>query len=165
MPLLTRVDSVKNAAGTNGSIWVSQLLCAVDMSLVGSFCASLKASGAGSNSAMTGTSGNVNEIGVNDGTVVSSNTAGQRTTFAITDLPALSGLVIGSEQRHVFRANNDGGAGPQNIKPVVRNGGVDTVGSNISGIDLGYKAFTQKLNLSYSQINAAGFELGWESAA
>jgi hypothetical protein len=97
--------------------------------------------------------------------VVSSNTAAQRTTFAIADLPALSGLIIGTEQRHTFRANNDGGSGPQNIKPVIRQSGADTVGSAVTGIATGFKPFNVPYNLTYAQINAAGFELGWESAA
>lgn len=155
-------SSVQDISTSTG---LSQVLATVGISLVGSFCGSVKATAIGNSSGMTGVFGNVSEVALSDATVVSSNTAAQRTTFTIGDLPALSGLVIGGEQRHMFRANNDGGAGPQNIKPVVRTGGVDTVGASVAGIYTGYKTFTAKLNLTYSEINTAGFELGWESAA
>lgn len=163
--ILTRVDAVKCGDTANTTCAISQVLASVGISLVGSFVAALKASGAGSNSGMTGVYTDVNEVTLSDATAVSSNTAAQKTTFAIADLPALSGLVVGSEQRHCFRGNNDGGAGPQNIKSVIRQGGVDTSSSNVSGIGTGFKTFNVKYNLTYTQINTAGFELGWESAA
>lgn len=163
--ILTRVDSVQWCHNTSTNMRISQTLASVGITLVGSFCASLKASGAGSNSGMTGAYTDVNEVTFSDTTVVSSNTAGQRTTFAIADLGALSGMTVGSEQRHVFRCNNDGGAGPQNIKPVIRQSGSDTVGSAVSGLSLSLAAKSAKYNLTYTQINTAGFELGWESAA
>lgn len=165
MSLLTRVDAVKFGDTSNVGCYISQVLASVGISLVGSFCAALKASGAGSNSGMTGAYTDVNEVTLSDATVVSSNTAAQRTTFAIADLPALSGLVVGTEQRHCFRANNDGGSGPQNIKPVIRQSGVDTVGSAVTGIGTGMSTFNISYGLTYTQINAAGFELGWESSA
>lgn len=163
--ILTRIDSAQFGLNSNTTATFSQVLCAVGINLIGSFCFALKASGAGSNAGMTGAYTDVNEIAYSDATVVSSNTAAQRTTFAIGDLPALFGLVVGTEQRYMFRANNDGGAGPQNIKPVIRQSGADTVGAAVTGMDLGMKAFTVPYTLTYAQINAAGFELGWESSA
>jgi hypothetical protein len=163
--ILTRVDNIAFGISTNTTYHLSQVLVSVGISLVNSYIACLKASGAGSNSAMTGAFTDVNETILNDSTVVSSNTAAQRTTFAITDLPAISGLTIGAEQRHAFRANNTGGAGPQNLKPVIRQSGTDTVGSAVSGMALGFKAFYVPYTLTYTQINTAGFELGWESSA
>jgi len=162
--ILTTVNSIKWGDTSNTGNHISQILVSVGIGLVGSFCAALKASGAGSNSGMTGAYTDVNEVTFSDATVVSSNTAAQRTTFAIGDLPALSGLVVGSEQRHCFRANNDGGSGPQNIKPVIRQSGSDTVGSAVSGITTGMNTFNVSYNLTYTQINTAGFELGWESS-
>ena len=164
MALLTRVDAIKFGDTSNTTCAISQVLASVGISLVGSFVAAIKADGAGSNSGMTGAYTDVNEVTLSDATVVSSNTAAQRTTFAIADLPALSGLVVGTEQRHCFRANNDGGAGPQNIKPVIRQSGSDTVGSAVSGITTSMKTFNVSYNLTYTQINTAGFELGWESS-
>lgn len=163
MPLLTRIDAARFASGANVNLGVSQVLAAADMSLVGSFVSALKATGAGSSSGMTGGAADVNEVVLSDATVVSSDTVAQRTTLAISDLPTLTGLVVANEVRHTFRANNDGGAGPQNLKPVIRQSGADTVGSVISGLNTGYKAFTAPYSLTQAQINAAGFELGWES--
>jgi len=163
MALLTRIDAFR-CGDPNTGVRLSQVLAACDISLVGSFCAALKADGAGASSGMTGVFTDVNEIAVNDGTAVTSGTAGQRTTFSIGNLPALSGLVLGAEQRHIFRGANDGGAGPQNLKSVVRNSGVDTVSTNRAGIGLAFGPLTAPYALTSTQINAAGFELGFESA-
>jgi len=165
MALLTRVDAIKFGDTSNTGCNISQVLATVGISLVGSFVAAIKADGAGSNSGMTGAFTDVNEVTLNDATAVSSNTAAQRTTFSMANLPALGSLTIGAEQRHCFRANNDGGAGPQNLKSVVRNSGVDTVGSVVSGMGTGFATFNVAYNLTSTQINAAGFELGWESSA
>lgn len=165
MALLTRVDAIKFGDTSNTGCYISQVLASVGISLVGSFVAAIKADGAGSNSGMTGAFTDVNEVTLNDATVVSSNTAAQRTTFSMANLPALGSLTVGTEQRHCFRANNDGGAGPQNLKSVVRNSGVDTVGSVVSGMGTGFATFNVAYNLTSTQINTAGFELGWESSA
>jgi len=165
MALLTRVDAIKFGDTSNTTCAISQVLASVGILLVGSFVAAIKADGAGSNSGMTGAYTDVNEVTLDDATVVSSNTAGQRTTFSMANLPALGSLTVGTEQRHCFRANNDGGAGPQNLKSVVRNSGVDTVGSVVSGMGTGFATFNVAYNLTSTQINTAGFELGWESSA
>lgn len=165
--LLSEVHGVvaHEGQGTADGLNISQVLATVGINLVGSSCSSLKASGAGTYSEMTGAASDVNEVGVNDTTLVTSGTAGQKTTFAMSDLPALAGRTLGSEQRHVFRANNDGGAGPSNLKGVVRSAGADTVGGVVAGMGLGFGPLHHKLNRTYAEINAAGFELGWESAA
>ena len=165
MALLTRVDAIKFGDTSNTGCYIFQVLASVGISLVGSFVAAIKADGARSNSGMTGAFTDVNEVTLNDATVVSSNTAAQRTTFSMANLPALGSLTVGTEQRHCFRANNDGGAGPQNLKSVVRNSGVDTVGSVVSGMGTGFATFNVAYNLTSTQINTAGFELGWESSA
>lgn len=162
--LLTRADAIRCGEAASSSNW-AEVLATSGINLVNSRLASIKASGAGSNSGMSGTFADVSEAVASDATVVASNTAGQRTTFAMSDLPTLpTGLAVGTEVRHAFRANNDG-TSPANLKPVIRQGGVDTVGANISGLGLGYQTFLTKYTLTYAQINTAGFELGWESAA
>lgn len=166
MALLTQIDAIRFSDTSSTSTHISQVLVTVGISTINSFVPSIKASGAGSNSDMSGAFTDVNETVLNDATVVSSTTAAQRTTFAMGDLPALpTGAVIGAEVRHVFRANNDGGASPQNIKPVIRQSGADTVGTAVSGLGLGFGPFMTAYSLTHAQINTAGFELGWESSA
>lgn len=164
MALLTRVDATK-AGYPGGNLYVSQILATVGINTIGSFVPAIKASAAGSNSGMTGAYTDVNEVTLSDATMVSSNVAGQRTTFAMGDLPALPvGMNVGAEVRHTFRANNDGVA-PTNIRPVIRQAGVDSVAAAVPGLGLGYATFMKGYALSYAEINAAGFELGWESEA
>lgn len=141
----------------------SQVMACVGYCTVGGKVPSLKASGAGSNSGMTGAYTDVNEAIGSDASLVTSGTAAQKTTFAMSDLPSLaSGLVV-TDLWHSFRAKNDG-TNPTNLKSVKRVGGVDTSSSNVSGIGTGFGGFTVRYSgLSVSDIN--GMELGWESAA
>lgn len=163
--LLTELQFISFMCTDNGGgvLFISQLFVAKNKDLIGSFVASLRASGAGSNSGMTGAFGDVNEAVASDATLVTSGTAGQRTTFAITDLPALpANTVVGSNSRHVMRARATGA--PGNLRSVIRQGGVDTVSANLPGIASGFNPLHFSYNLTEAQINAAGFELGFESA-
>jgi hypothetical protein len=163
MSLLTRVDNVNFVGNTSVTFIVSQVMATIGIGLVGSFVGCLKASGVGSNAGMIGAYTDVNEAILSDATLVSSGTAAQKTTFAMADLPAISGLTVGAESRHTFRAKNDGSA-PANLKSVIRQSGSDTSSSAVSGMGAGFAPFTVSYNLTYAQINTAGFELGWESA-
>lgn len=153
------------ASGSGGSQFgVSQVFVATDRDLLGSHVYSLHADGAGSNSGMTGAFTDVNKVIESTTSIVSSDTAGQRTTFSIEDLPALpANTQIGGFSRHTFQARADGS--PGNIRSVIRQGGVDTVSGDIAGVSSGFQTFHIGYDLSVADINAAGFELGWESAA
>lgn len=164
MTLLTTINAIMIGGIASGqNMFASQVFCAVNRNLVGSFVPSLAATAAGANTAWTGTYTDVNEAVGSDATMVSSATAGQKETNAMADVVVPSGNSIQGAIRHTFRAKNSGIA-PNNIKPVIREAGVDTSGANISGITNTFKPFVVPYVKTAAEINAAGFELGWESA-
>jgi len=163
MALLTVVSRV-TFGGALGNVArrISEVFVATDKNLIGSRVPSIKASGAGASSGMTGVFTNVNKIIGSDATAVSSATATQRTTFAMSNLPALPiGTIIDGGSRHSFRARASAVA-PSNLRSVIRQAGVDTLTGNIAGIAVGYLPFAIGYTMTEAQIDAV--ELGWESA-
>lgn len=164
MPLLTSVDAIRLGGIASGQqVNLSQLFCATDTNLVGSFVPSLKATADGAHTAWTGTYTDVNEAVGSDTTLISSATSGQKESFAMSDVVVPSGTTIQGAVRHTFRARNSG-VTPSNIKPLIREGGVDTVGSDVSGLAVSYGTFVVPYVKTAAEINDPGFELGWESS-
>lgn len=160
---LTEIHAGMLAPYYDNNFFFSEILASVGYPTVGSHVFYGKPNGAGSNSAWTGAYTAIDETAADDGDSIVSTTTGQRSTFAYDNLPTLSpGFAIGD----VFmwtRAKADGTA-PTNVKPVKRTGGVDSVGSQFSGMGAGWGEFlTRYSGMSESDYNAA--EFGVESAA
>lgn len=128
--------------------------------------------GNGTNTAWTNAVTEVDEAGVNDDTdFITSGTATQKETYAARDLTATAdnfqivAVVLG------VRGRNDGGGGPQNIAPVIRSGGTDFVGSNLSGITTAFAPLSQHILAADPNTTAAwtpsavnAMEIGVQSA-
>lgn len=143
----------------NNLSWqVSEVAATVGIDLIGSQVNYLRPTGAGSNSGMTGAATAIDDAGLDDTDSVSSTTAGQKSTFAYSNLVALGGNDAIGDVFLATRAKNDGSA-PLNCAPVRRtSGGTDNTGSNFSGISNAYQTFiTRYSGLSESEINGSEF--------
>lgn len=159
---LTNLASVRFLSPHSTSNFATEIMAAVGYSCVGGAVVYSKPTGAGNSSAWSGLFSAIDDAGIDDADSISSSTAGQRSTFAYSNSPALSaGMALGDIFLYT-RARNSGGA-PLNVKPVIRTGGADTVGSSFSGIAGGYQTFLTRYSaLSETDFNAA--EFGVESA-
>lgn len=161
---LTSVDAVRFATASTSEQAVSEIMATIGYNTVGGHVFYGKATGAGANTGWTGAYTTIDEPTVDDADLISSGTAGQRSTFAYSDMPALgSGYALGDAFMYT-RAKNDG-ANPTNVKPVRRTaGGTDNVGSSFSGIGAGFANFlTRYTGLTETEYN--GSQFGVESAA
>lgn len=158
---LTAIDAVALTTSANSDRF-SEVAATVGISLVGGHVFYGKPSGAGSNSGWTGAYTTIDDVGVDDTDLISSGTAGQRSTFAYANLPTLAaGYTIGDSFMWT-RAKNDGTA-PTNVKPVRRDsGGTDNVGSSFSGMGVGFADFLTRYSVSAAEYDAS--EFGVESA-
>lgn len=161
---LTSLDAMHLRGPNTNAQNFSELAATVGISLVGSHVFYGKPNGAGSNSGMTGAYTDIDDAGINDADAISSGTAGQRSTFAYSNVPALGANEGLGDVFLYTRARNSGGA-PSNVKPVRRtSGGVDNVGSNLAGIAGAYQSLLTRFpGLSEAEFNAS--EFGVESAA
>lgn len=159
------VDSVWLAAWNqfNGSA-VSELILA-DGETLGMRCATLAPTGTGATTGWTsGTFADVDEAVVNDADMISSNTAAQVDTFAMSNLSATAALLIPVAVKVGMRARNSAVV-PQNLQAALRVAGTDYFGSNIPGLTTSFQnlGFGTVWNLSpatglpftVSEINAA----------
>lgn len=161
---LTAIDAVSMAAPAAINYRFSQIMAAVGITTINGHVFYGKPSGAGANTGWTGAYTTIDDVGIDDTDLISSGSAGQKSTFTYADLPTLAaGYTIGDLFMWT-RAKNDG-ASPTNVKPVRRDsGGTDNVGSNFSGIGTGFGEFlTRYSGVSPSEYNAS--EFGVESAA
>lgn len=147
--------------------YYSEMMAAIGINLIGGHVFYGAATGAGSNSAWGGTTGtyaDIDDVGINDADSLSSGSAGQRSTFAYSNLPSLAATEEIGDLFMWTRAKNDGSA-PTNVKPVRRDsGGTDNVGSSFSGISTAYQSFlTRYSGIDSTEYNAS--EFGVESAA
>jgi hypothetical protein len=147
----------------------SQILCTRDISTIGAKVKYCRATGAGTNTGWTGAYTDVNEQINSDASAESADTAGLKTTHAMTDVTVGTGSEIKSVF-HWMRAKNDG-TSPNNIKSVIRSGGTDYATGNLSGIGTSYGPVGARYdedpdtgsNWTESGWNAA--EAGFEAAA
>lgn len=164
--LFTNIASVRYAGSGNDANY-SQMMSTEGISTVGGKVRTARATGAGTTNEWTNTHTAVNEVVGTDATVQSSGTAGQKATHAMTDVT----LPAGFEIRSVFnwmRAKNDGSA-PQNIKSVLRQGGVDYATGNLNGMGLGYALVGARYDLApdgtaWDATKWNAIEAGYESA-
>jgi hypothetical protein len=169
--LLTTLDRVRFGAAhstTSADIGtgISQVLCTEGISTVGAIIPTVKATGAGANTGWSGAFSDVNEIGTNDATTQAAVSAGLKSTHAMSDITVPAGFEI----RSVFnwtRAKNDGTA-PNNLKSVIRQGGVDYSSGNVANIGLGYgpvgaRYDTAPDSSNWTQAIFNAIEAGYES--
>lgn len=139
LPSLTRIWGGGRGTGNNTPVYFSQIMVTEGISTINGKVRYRAATGAGSNSGMTGAFTDVNEIINNDTTVLSAASVGLKSTFAMADVTVPSGFAIKS----VFiwsRAKNDGTA-PNNLKGVVRSGGTDyPMAANMTGMGTSFGA-------------------------
>lgn len=170
-PLFTNVSEIQFAGtGSTGgqpTIWFSQIIATDNVSTIGSFVRTSRATGIGANTGFTGNHTAVNEVVGSDTTIQSATTAGLRTTHVMSDVTVPVGLEIRTVF-HWLRAKNDGSA-PNNIRSVLRSGGIDYVTPNISLINVGYSPVGARYNVdplgtNWTESQWNSIEAGYESA-
>jgi hypothetical protein len=169
---LTSLDRVRFGSSHSSSggfvgTGISQILCTEGIPTVGAIVPTVKATGAGANTGWSGAFSDVNEIGINDTTTQAAVSAGLKSTHAMGDITVPAGFEI----RSVFnwtRAKNDGTA-PNNLKSVIRQGGVDYSSGDVANIGLGYgpvgaRYDTAPDSSNWTQAIFNAIEAGYESA-
>jgi hypothetical protein len=160
---LTAIEAALFTSPNASAYYYSEIMASVGINTVGGHVYYGKPSGAGATSGWTGASTTIDDVGIDDTDLISSGSAGQKSTFAYADVPALaSGYALGDLFMWT-RGKNDGAA-PANIKPVRRtSGGVDNVGSSFTGIGAGFVDFlTRYSGITETEYN--GSQFGVESA-
>lgn len=145
----------------------SQIIVTDNVSTIGSFVKTSRATAVGANTGFSGNHTAVNEVVSSDATIQSATTAGLRTTHQMEDVTVPVGLEIRTVF-HWLRAKNDGSA-PNNIRSVLRSGGIDYVTPNISLINVGYSPVGARYNVdplgtNWTETQWNNIEAGYESA-
>lgn len=167
----TNIAQVEFGASSTGggqpSHHYSQIIVTDNVSTIGSFVKTSRATAVGANTGFSGNHTAVNEVVGSDATIQSATTAGLRTTHVMGDVTVPLGLEIRTVF-HWLRAKNDGTA-PNNIRSVLRSSGIDYVTPNIPLINVGYSPVGARYNVdplgtnwTESQWNST--EAGYESA-
>lgn len=147
----------------------SQFALTRDIPTVGAKVRTMRPTANGANTAWAGVFSDVNEAINSDASVNSSGTAAQKETHAMGDLPALSAGTTIKSVWHWMRAKNDGVA-PNNIKSVLRSGGVDYATGDLSGMSAGFGQVGAAYDLdpataaAWIAANVNALEAGYESA-
>jgi hypothetical protein len=147
----TRVvlDTFTNAAFTNAAsfdisgiggayqVYYQQLLATQGLSTIGAQVATSTLSGAGNqNTWGTGTYTAINEIPLNDATVMSTTNAGDVATFACTDITTPSNYFIPCV--FVWTRGKNSGTTPANIQTVFRISGADYASASLANTGVSY---------------------------
>jgi len=150
--------------------YLSQILATEDISTVGSFVKTSRATGAGAHSGWAGAYTDVNQAGDNNATANISDAAGQQQSYAMGDVTVPAGYWLGSVF-HWLRAKNTGG-NPSNIKSIARVASTDYIGaSNMPTVGLGYGPAGARYDVNpatgvaWTQSGWNAAEMGFESAA
>ena len=160
--------------GTNSAATISEVQI-LDVSTLGRRLATLNITADGATTDWTGTYADIDDVGVYSDTEINdSATADQVSTFVTTDLSVVAQTYLVDSVVLAYRAQI-GGTGPQNLKGVVRIGGVDYPSAgNVDGPNglvtaMGYvwADFPENpdttANFTPAEINTAGFETGFKS--
>lgn len=147
----------------DGTNFFGSVLCSVGLPTINAHCAAIYPTGAGTTNTFTsGTVTSIDELGVDDGDVMTSAAAAQRATFVYADVPSLG---VGFTVTDFFlftRAKNDG-TNPGFIRPVHRNGvGTETVGPSFTSMDLTFKPLVARYLMTKADFDASQF--GFESS-
>lgn len=156
-----------SSSGTQPTHHYSQIIVTDNVSTIGSFVKTSRATAVGANAGFSGNHTAVNEVVGTDTTIQSATTAGLRTTHVMGDVTVPLGLEIRTVF-HWLRAKNDGTA-PNNIRSVLRSGGIDYVTPNIPLINVGYSPVGARYNVdplgtNWTESQWNSIEAGYESA-
>lgn len=122
--------------GIGAQTGFSQVICSTT-STIGGRLFTVPVTGAGSDSAWTGTYANIDEVTYSDADFINSASANQVSTFAVT-APTLTGYVV--QAVAVTARAKKGAAGPANLQLALRSSGTNYFSSS-KALDAGYKAF------------------------
>lgn len=154
--------------GTAGTQY-SQLLCTRDLPTIGAKVKYCRATAVGANTGWAGAYTDINEQLNSDSTAQSAASAALKSTHAMGDVTVPSGSEIVSVF-HWLRGKNDG-TSPNNIKSVLRSGGVDYSTGNLNGIGTSFGAIGARYDAdpatssNWTQAGWNAAEAGFESAA
>lgn len=153
----------------SGNMFLSEVMAAQDLNLVGARLKTLRATGAGAHSDWTGTYADVNEVTSSDANSNKAASSGLSQSYAMTDVT----VPIGYSIRGVFyslRTKNGGFGVPANIKALARSGGSDFISGPLSGVNAayGYSAARYDVDpatgVAWTQAGVNALELGFQSA-
>lgn len=102
----------------NNSAYISQVIINKDLSATGARLMTRKADGAGSVSGMTGVYTSLVKTSINDSTAITSDTAGQISTFSYQDFTTPTGLI--PRGVHLWTRGKNDGTAPNELKGVCR---------------------------------------------
>lgn len=126
-------------SSSNSSIRYCQCIVA-DYNTLGHTVRTRAPTGNGAHTAWTGAFGDIDEFPSSDSDLITTTAVGDKETFTAAALSATPANQTVKAVAVAARIRNDGGAAPQNAKPMLRIGGVDYVsGFNFDEIGLGYK--------------------------
>lgn len=151
-----------------GACYVTEVMAAQDMNLVGARLKTLRATGAGTHSDWTGTYSDVNEAVTSDADFNKAASAGLLQSYAMTDVTVPTGYSIKGVV-HRFRCKNGGFDPPANVKSLARSGGTDYQSPNLSGINPAYGYVSQRYDVdpatgvAWTEAGVNALELGFVS--
>ena len=152
----------------NGWAAWSQLYARANGSTIGAHVKTVRATGAGTYSAWTGTYTDVNEQFTNDSTVNQSTNVGDKQSYPMANVTVPTGYTI-SGVWHWLRAKNDGGS-PDNIKSLILSSGTEAASGDLPGLGLTFNGTFHRYDTDPHTSAAwtqAGFnapvELGFQS--
>jgi hypothetical protein len=167
---LTNIAKIEfTAVNSTATQNYSQILITRNIPTVGAKVKTIRATGAGSNSAWTGAHTNVNEAVNSDATVDTTGTPDLVQTYAMADYTPPEGYVIKSIWQWL-RAKNDG-ATPLNLKSVLKTGGTDYVSTNLANMTIGFAPVGIKYDTNpatsggWLSADWNASEIGYKSAA
>ena len=146
----------------------SRVLCLRNESTINAKLITRRATGAGTHTAWTGVFGDVAEAINSDGTTNSATTAGLKQSYAMADVAVPAGFAFAGVWLW-NRAKNDGAA-PNNIKSLLRSGGVDYSSANLTGIGTSFTPIGMRYDTdpatgaAFTQAGFNAYEMGYESA-
>jgi hypothetical protein len=168
---VTNCRYIQLSSATTSAGW-SQILIS-DTNTIGAKVADLKPNANGANTAWANDFNNVVKTGINDTTFISSTTLGDKESYAASDVTLPTAQYFVSSVWFSIRARTNS-VSPQNIKPLMRIGGVDYAGAyNFAG--LGSTTFAPSIAgfandpssgaawVGVTNVNAA--EIGFQTAA
>jgi hypothetical protein len=163
----TNIACVAFGSGGDSKTAISQVMITSEISTIGGKVKTARATGAGNKNQWAGTFASVNEVVGSDVNLQSAASSGLISTHAMTDVTIGAGLEI-KTVFHWLRAKNDGAA-PNNIKSVLRQGGVDYSTGNLSGVGVGYAPVGARYNVApdssnWTESNWNAIEAGYESS-
>lgn len=172
-PLLTGIQAfqITGQDFRTASTW-SQLLCTEDLSTIGGFVKTVRATGAGAHSAWSGAYTDVNEVITDNATYNQALTSGLEQSYPMANIAVPAGCIIQGVFTYIV-AKNDG-SNPANISSLIRTGdGTDHMSANLGGLNIAYIGVGARYDINpetgvawtQADWNAVPVQLGFVSEA